>query len=100
QQPVDHRQQPLIPKQSCAISSRHALVTPDARLRIRCPGIPETFSKLQWKVTDTGSGLESRQLDLYWGEDDPLGPGKKLSRPKGFEGELLNPTIMVIAESR
>ena len=96
-QPIDNRQRPLIPKHSCAISQPHALIAENAIIAIRCDGLPMDFHKLRWHITDTGSGLKARQLDLYWGEDDPLGPGKKLSRPHGFEGELTNPTVMVLA---
>jgi hypothetical protein len=99
EQPIDNHQHPLVPKHSCAISKPHALVTENAKLSIRCDRLPMDFNNLRWQVTDTGSGLEARQLDLYWGEDDPLGPGKKLSRPHGFEGELTNPTIMVLAST-
>ena len=96
-QPVDAHDRPLIPKQTCAIARPHNLVAPNAMLSIRCRGVPVEFDRLRWRVSDSGSGLEPRQLDLYWGEDDPLGPGRKLSKPKGFEGDLLNPTIMVVA---
>jgi len=98
-QPLDNKQRPLIPRQTCAIAKPHALVAPNAKLSIRCVGLPMEFSNLRWRVADTGSGLEPRQLDLYWGEDDPLGPGKRLTKPKGFEGELLNPTIVVLADT-
>jgi hypothetical protein len=97
EEPVDQHQHPLVARQSCAISQPHELVQPDAWLRIRCPSLPPDFDILRWRVSDTGSRLEPRQLDLYWGEDDPLGPGKKVSCPKGGNFDLPNPTILVIA---
>ncbi|HSI10853.1 MAG TPA: hypothetical protein VK961_02360 [Chthoniobacter sp.] len=100
EQPVDNRQRPLVARQSCAIAKPFALVKPAMMVRIRCAQAPDHFNNLLWQVNDTGSGLEDRQLDLYWGEDDPLGPGKKLCRPKGLDCELVNPTIMVIAQQR
>lgn len=97
EQPVDNRQRPLIPKQSCAVSKPYELVQSEALLRIHSPDLPFHFNNLRWKVCDTGSGLQARQLDLYWGEDDPLGPGKKICQPKGFDHEVTNPTVLVIA---
>jgi hypothetical protein len=76
------------------------LVKPDAVLRIRCAAAPLHFNKLRWKVSDTGSGLHEKQLDLYWGEDDPLGTGKRLTQPKGFDCDLINPTVLVLEASR
>ena len=99
-QPIDNHQRPLIPKRSCAKSKPHALVTENAIISIRCDTPLVKLNSLRWQITDTGSGLVARQLDLYWGEDDPLGPGKKLCRPNGFAGELTNPTIMVLAGTR
>jgi len=96
-QPIDNHQRPLIAKQSCAISQPYERVQPEALLRVNSPDLPFHFNNLRWKVCDTGSGLKTRQLDLYWGEDDPLGPGKKLCQPKGFEYELNNPTVLVVA---
>jgi hypothetical protein len=97
EQPVDNRQRPLIARKSCAIAHPFDLVKPEVTIRIRCPNLPVHFNNLLWQVNDTGSGLGERQLDLYWGEDTPLGPGKKLFQPRGFDYELVNPTIVVIA---
>jgi hypothetical protein len=38
-------------------------------------------------VVDTGGGLRRWQIDLYWGEDEPLGPGRLMARPRGTEFE-------------
>jgi hypothetical protein len=97
EQPLDNRSRPLVAKNSCAIASPHKLVAPDAIFSIRCPGLPDEFAKLRWTVSDTGGGLKPRQLDLYWGEDDPLGPGKRLSKPKGFGGDMERATVTVLA---
>jgi len=99
EQPVDNHQRPLIPRESCAVSQPYALVKSEALLRIDSPALPLPFNHLRWRVKDTGSGVAARQLDLYWSEDDPLGPGKKVCIPKGFDHDLINPTVHVIADT-
>jgi hypothetical protein len=47
------------------------------------PTVKEIFGSTQWKIVDTGGGLRRWQLDLYWGEDEPLGPGRLMARPRG-----------------
>lgn len=49
--------------------------------------VQQVFGSTIWKVMDTGGGLRRWQIDLYWGEDEPLGPGKLLARPRGTEFE-------------
>jgi hypothetical protein len=73
----------LIPRFSAATKSdqsglRHGVVidTPDATVR-------RVFSSTRWKIVDTGGGLRRWQIDLYWGEDEPLGPGRFMARPRG-----------------
>ena len=39
------------------------------------------FGAVRMEVGDTGGGLYKSQIDLYWGEDDPLGPGIDVWRP-------------------
>ena len=51
------------------------------------PELQKIFGSSRWKITDTGGGLRRWQIDLYWGEDEPLGPGKLLARPRGTEFE-------------
>lgn len=48
------------------------------------PGSPSSDAGI-WTVADTGEGLHRWQLDLYWGEDDPRGPGADLARPLGSD---------------
>ncbi|MEA3213131.1 MAG: hypothetical protein QOE70_6188 [Chthoniobacter sp.] len=96
EQAVDQNQAPLVARESCAIGPRHGLVKHNATLSVRSKDMPEEFARLRWKVTDTGSGVGRRQLDLYWGEDDPLGPGPRLCRPKGGPDKLENATVAVL----
>jgi hypothetical protein len=50
------------------------------------PSIEKIFGANRWKIADTGGGLRPWQLDLYWGEDDPLTP-ERLGRPRGTQFE-------------
>jgi len=49
--------------------------------------VKKIFGSTNWKVIDTGGGLRRWQTDLYWGEDEPLGPGRFMARPRGTEFE-------------
>jgi len=73
----------LIPRFSAATKSdqsglRYGVVidTPDANIR-------RVFGSTRWKIVDTGGGLRRWQIDLYWGEDEPLGPSRFMARPRG-----------------
>src|SRR5712691_5214501 len=50
--------------------------TPDSTVR-------QVFGSTRWKIVDTGGGLRKWQVDLYYGEDEPLGPGRFMARPRG-----------------
>jgi hypothetical protein len=47
------------------------------------PTVRQIFGSTRWKIVDTGGGLRRWQVDLYWGEDEPLGPGRFMARPRG-----------------
>ena len=57
---------------------RHGVIieTPSSTVR-------EIFGRTRWKIVDTGGGLRRWQIDLYYGEDEPLGPGRFMARPRG-----------------
>ncbi len=44
--------------------------------------VERVFGSTRWKIMDTGGGLRRWQLDCYYGEDEPLGPGKFMARPR------------------
>jgi hypothetical protein len=74
---------PLIPRFSAATRSGQRglgygviIETPDATVR-------QVFGSTRWKIVDTGGGLRRWQIDLYYGEDEPLGPGRFMARPRG-----------------
>ena len=45
--------------------------------------VQQIFSSTRWKIMDTGGGLRRWQVDCYYGEDEPLGPGRFMARPRG-----------------
>jgi len=57
-----------------------------------CVSIRQRFQEVtgrsEWFIDDTGGGLHPLQIDLYWGEDDPLGAvGRMRARPAGTRME-------------
>jgi hypothetical protein len=47
------------------------------------PMLKKIFHSARWEIKDTGGGLRRWQVDLYWGEEEPLGPGRFMARPRG-----------------
>ena len=60
------------------------------------PSLREVFGSTRWKIVDTGGGLRRWQVDCYYGEDEPLGPGRFMARPRGttFEYAYANARIV------
>ena len=58
--------------------------------------VREVFGSTRWKIVDTGGGLRRWQVDCYYGEDEPLGPGPFMGRPRGttFEYAYANAKII------
>jgi hypothetical protein len=58
--------------------------------------VQEVFGSTRWKIVDTGGGLRRWQVDCYYGEDEPLGPGRFMGRPRGttFEYAYANARII------
>ena len=81
--PVGRGVAPLTPRFSAATRGGQRdlgygliIETPDSTVR-------QVFGSTRWKIVDTGGGLRRWQIDLYWGEDEPLGPGRFMARPRG-----------------
>ncbi len=57
--------------------------------------IRQVFGSTRWKIIDTGGGLRRWQVDLYYGEDEPLGPGRFMAWPRGatFEYTYSDATV-------
>jgi len=62
--------------------------TPDSTVR-------QVFGSTRWEIIDTGGGLRRWPADLYSGEDEPLGPGRFMARPRGttFEYAYSDATV-------
>jgi len=60
------------------------------------PTVQKVFGSTRWKIMDTGGGLRRWQIDCYYGEDEPLGPGKFMGRPRAttFEYAYADARIM------
>ena len=71
----------LAPRQSAAVRGQKFL-KPGQVVVIEDLEIRRIFGSTEWTVADTGGGLRRWQLDLYWGEDEPLGE-QFLARPRG-----------------
>jgi hypothetical protein len=82
--PIGRRGEVLVPRRSCAISSRNEFLRQHARLKIKSQTVNEETGSDEWFVCDTGAGVHPLQIDLYWGEDEPRGAiGRQRARPRG-----------------
>jgi hypothetical protein len=52
-------------------------------LETPAPEVQRVFANTRWKIVDTGGGLRRWQIDCYYGDDEPLGPGRSMARPRG-----------------
>ena len=73
----------LVPRFSAAIKFKQSELRRGAIVETSSPKVKEVFGSTRWKIVDTGGGLRRWQLDLYYGEDEPLGPGRFMARPRG-----------------
>jgi hypothetical protein len=94
--PLGRHGEVLVPRRSCAVSSRNKFLRQYRRLMIKSPAVESEIGNNEWIVCDTGPAVHSLQIDLYWGEDEPRGAiGRQRARPNGtrfeytFETEVL-----------
>ncbi len=86
--PLGNRGNVLVPRNSCAISKNNPFLRRGQILRVDSPTVQEVTGRYEWLIDDTGGGLHPLQIDLYWGEDDPLGAvGRMRARPAGTRME-------------
>jgi hypothetical protein len=86
--PLGSRGNILVPRQSCAISTRNPYLRQRMILHTTSPTVHAVTGSTQWHAADTGGGIHPLQIDLYWGEDEPLGPiGRQRARPAGSRME-------------
>ncbi len=79
---LGNRNNTLLPRRSAAVHRRNPLFTKGSSLTILDPNVFGALGTVDWRVDDTGGGLHWWQIDLYWDEDDPLGPGIDIFRPR------------------
>jgi len=77
---LGNRGNELIPRQSIAVNTKNPLVPPGGKVWVLDPEIYNQFGASLYEVADTGGGLFRNQIDLYWGEDNPRGPGSGIAR--------------------
>lgn len=86
--PLGSRGNVLVPRKSCAISTRSAHLRQRMKLKIKSDLVETVMGSTEWEVADTGGGVHPLQIDLYWGEDEPMGSqGRQKARPAGTRME-------------
>ena len=96
--PLGSRGNVLVPRQSCAVSRRNPHLRQRMKLKIQCDLVETVMGSTEWEVADTGGGVHPLQIDLYWGEDEPMGSeGRQQARPAGTRMEYAF-ELKVIAE--
>jgi hypothetical protein len=86
----------LVDRYSAAIRSGQGGLRHGAIVETQSPEVQKVFGSTRWKIIDTGGGLRRWQIDCYFGEDEPLGPGKLQGRPRAttFEYAYANARIL------
>ena len=72
----------LVPRFSAALKLGQGSLRHGAIVGTESPDVQKVFQSNRWKIMDTGGGLRRWQIDCYYGEDEPLGPGKFMGRPR------------------
>src|SRR5436190_20308110 len=85
----------LVPRFSAAMKRRQGGLRRGATIQTCSSELQKVFGSNRWKIMDTGGGLRRWQIDCYFGEDEPLGPGKLQGRPRAtaFEYAYANARV-------
>ena len=85
----------LVPRYSAAMKRAHGGLRRGATIQTSSSELQKVFGSNRWKIMDTGGGLRRWQIDCYFGEDEPLGPGKLQGRPRAtaFEYAYANARV-------
>jgi hypothetical protein len=86
----------LVPRFSAAMKSPRGVLRRGVLVTIESPELETVFRSTRWKIMDTGGGLRRWQIDCYYGEDEPLGPGKLMGRPRATTFEYAYATARVV----
>src|SRR5216117_675789 len=86
----------LVARYSAAAKLGQSGLRHGAIIQTESPTVQKVFGSTRWKIMDTGGGLRRWQIDCYYGEDEPLGPGKFMGRPRAttFEYAYANARMM------
>lgn len=99
QAPLGSRGNVLIPRKSAAISMKSPYLRHHMDLIIDSPTVREVLGNVDWDVCDVGGGVHPLQIDLYWGEDEPLGPvGRNRARPAGTRMEYAFDVVVTVKD--
>lgn len=86
----------LIPRFSAAAKLGQSGLRRGTLIETFSPKAQETFGSTRWKIVDTGGGLRRWQIDCYYGEDEPLGPGRMMARPRATTFEYVYATVRIV----
>lgn len=81
--PVGRASESLIARFSAAVRGGQKHLPNGHEVTLTDRTVQKIFRSKHFHIIDTGGGLRRWQIDLYWGEDDPLGPGNLMARPRG-----------------
>jgi hypothetical protein len=81
--PIGRGSNILVPRSSAACRKGKYGFADGAELTVADDNVTAVFRSARWQIVDTGGGLKRWQVDLYWGDDEPLGPGSLAARPRG-----------------
>lgn len=77
---LGNRGNELVTRESIAVNTKNPLVPSGRKVWVLDPEVYNQFGATLYHVGDTGGGLFRNQIDLYWGEDAPRGPGSGVAR--------------------
>lgn len=77
---LGNRGNELVPRYSIAVNTKNKMVPSGRRVWVLDSEVYNQFGAALYEVSDTGGGLFRNQIDLYWGEDSPRGPGSGVAR--------------------
>ena len=86
----------LVPRYSAAMVGGHGGLRRGAIIETTSPELQKIFGSNRWKIMDTGGGLRRWQIDCYFGEDEPLGPGKLQGRPRATTFEYAYANVRIV----
>lgn len=94
--PVGRGTQPLVPRLSAAVRRGQKHLPNGREIALADRTVQKIFRSNRFHIIDTGGGLRRWQIDLYWGEDDPLGPRNLMARPRGTTFEYAYSEAQVV----